>query len=119
MAKKIKKTDSYKVGTSDSDVRVAVDVGLGQRGTVKISFGTTSLVTTGTPVDLMVGKASAIKGRLLTVETLVTDVSTMTNKMSATVKLSGGPSPKTVTTPGEVTEQGDSAIFQTLVLFKE
>ena len=119
MAKKIKKTDSYKVGTANADVKVGVDVGLGQRGTTKITLSTTPLVTVGAPVSLTVGKGSDIKGKLLTIETLVTDVSTMTNKMSVAVKLTGGPSSKTITTPGEVTDSGDSVIFQTLVLFKE
>lgn len=119
MIKKIRKNDFYKVGTSDSDVKASVDVGLGQRGTVKVTLGTTSLATTGAPLGLNLGKGSELQGKLLTVETLVTDVSTMTNKMSVALKLSGGPSSKTITTPGEVTDPGDSVIFQTLVLIKE
>ena len=119
MAKKIRKNGIYKVGINNGDIIVSLDVGLGQRGTTKITLGTSTIATSGVPVSLTVGKGDALKGKLLTLETLVTDVSTMANKMSVTVKLSGGASGKTILNPGDVTSSGDSVIFQTLVLFKE
>lgn len=118
MARKTRKNDDYKVGAGDADVKIAVDVGLGQRGTAKVSLAGRSLATTAAPLSLTIGPRDDVAGKLLTIETVVTDVSTMTNKMSVTVKLSGGPSAKTVTNTGEVSDAGDSIIFQTLVLLR-
>jgi hypothetical protein len=120
MAKKVKKTDSYKVGTGNQKVKASVDVGLGQLGFVKMSLDRKPLVSTGAPVGLQtLGSPSELAGKLLIVETVVTDVSIMTNKMSVTHKLIGGPAPKTITVTDEVMEQGDSLLFQASVLFKE
>jgi hypothetical protein len=121
VAKKQKKTSFYKVGTSDgADILASVDVGLGQDGFVTISLDRTAIVSAPAPIGMLrVGTAAEVKGKLLIVEAKVTDVSTMTNKMSVSVMLTGGPSPKLVQQPGEVAAQGDSILFETAVLFRQ
>jgi hypothetical protein len=120
MATKQKRTDSYRVGKGTKNVTVSVDVGLGQLGGVKLSVDKKPIVSAPAPLGLLdLGPGSALKGKLLIFETLVTDVSIMTNKMSVVIKLTGGTSPKTITTNGEVVEQLESILFQTLVLIKE
>ena len=120
MAKKEKKTDSYAVGKGTKDVKVSIDVGLGQLGSVKLSVDKSPIASVPAPLGLQnLGPGSALKGKLLIAEVLVTDVSIMTNKMSVVLKLTGGAASKTITTNGEVVDQGDSILFQIFVLIKE
>jgi hypothetical protein len=120
VAKKQKKTSFYKVGTNAADILASVDVGLGQTGFVTISLDQTPIVSAPAPIGLLrVGAAADVKGKLLIVETKVTDVSIMTNKMSVAVKLTGGPADKLVPQPGEVAEQGESILFETTILFRQ
>jgi hypothetical protein len=120
MAKKIKKSDSYKVGTGTERIKAAVDVGLGQLGFVKMSLDKKPIVSTGAPVGMQtLGTPSELAGKLLLIETAVTDASIMTNKMSVTHKLTGGVAAKTIRVLDEVAAPGDSILFQTFVLFKE
>ena len=121
MAKKQKKNDTYKVGTTGgAKIKVAVAVGLGQLGAVKLFLERRLITAGGAPLgQTIVGTADELKGKLMTVETRVDDVSLMTNKMSVVIRLVGGPTPKVITTDGLVTNQGDSIIFDTAVLFRE
>jgi hypothetical protein len=120
MASKQKKTDSYKVGTGNNTIEVALDVGLGQLGAVKIALDKKTLVIAAAPMGQQpVGRAKDVVGKLLIVETMVTDVSIMTNKMSVVIQLIGGPSAKTITLTDEVPAEGESILFETFVLFKE
>jgi hypothetical protein len=66
-----------------------------------------------------IGPGAGLDGELLIVETLVTDVSTKTDKMQVIVTLEGGPRPKTVKADGEVGSAGDSILFRTFVAFRE
>lgn len=119
MAKKIKKTDAYRIASGNEKIQVAVDVGLGQLGFVKISLGTKPVASAGAPVGLQtLGTRDELADKLLIIEAVVTDVSIMTNKMSVIVKLTGGPAPKTVRVTDEVVDQGDSIIFQISVLLR-
>ena len=121
MAKKIDKNDSYRVGKKSAAViRASVDVGLGQDGFVKLSLDNKPLLGTFAPVGLLaLGTAYAVKEKLLVVQVKVTDVSVMTNRMSVTVRLTGGPSAKSITVPAEVSDDGDSVLIEVFVLFRE
>ena len=120
MAKKQKKTDSYAIGKGKNDVTVSVDVGVGQLGSVQISLDKTPIVSAPAPLGLQnLGSGEALKGKLLIVETKVTDVSVMTNKMSVVLKLNGGAAAKTITVNDEVADQGASVLFQNFVLLEE
>ena len=121
MAKKQKKTDFYRVGSTPGAAIIAsVDVGLGQQGFVSMFLDKTPILSAPAPVGLQrVGTAADVKGKLLIVETKVTDVMELTNKMSVTVRLAGGRAVKLITQPGEVAEQNDSILFQTIVLLRE
>jgi hypothetical protein len=120
MAKKQEKNSSYKVGSGTSEIRAAVDVGAGQKGTVSVALDRKSLrKNAATPVaPVKLGAAEDVEGKLLIVETAVTDVIGMTNKMSVTVRLTGGPSPKNVPDSTEV-DDGETVLFQTFILLKE
>jgi hypothetical protein len=120
VAKEIETRDLYRVGTSGADVKVSVDVGLSQEGMTKVLLGTTPIVTTSPPIgQLNIGPGAGLDGELLIVETLVTDVSTKTDKMQVIVSLEGGPKPKTLKADGEVSSAGDSILFRTFVAFRE
>jgi hypothetical protein len=121
MAKKLEKNDSYRVGKkAGAIIRASVDVGLGQDGFVKMSLDRKAIIGTAAPIGLLaVGTAAEVKEKLLVVQSKVTDVSVMTNRMSVAIRLTGGPSPKTITVPAEVTDQGDSILIEVFVLFRE
>lgn len=121
MAKKVEKNDSYRVGKkAGALIRASVDVGLGQDGFVKMSLDKKLLIGTAAPLgQLAVGTAGEVIDKLLIVQAKVTDVSVMTNRMSVVVKLVGGPSPKTITVPAEVSDQGDSVLIEVFILFRE
>jgi len=115
----VERKTSYRVATA-GDVSVAVDVGLGQIGTITLFLEDAELVA-GAEAPLpprVLGAGTALAGRLLTIEVTVTDVSIMTNQMSVVVRLEGGTAPKTITANAEVDEEGDSRDFRVFVLFK-
>jgi hypothetical protein len=119
--RKVQKRDSYSVGAGNRAIAAAVDVGLGQIGTVTMSVGRNTIVDgeeAPLPPDEL-GQGDDLKGKLLLVEVTVTDVSAMTNKMSVAVRLTGGRTTKKVTVSDEVEEEGDSLFFQVFVLFQE
>jgi hypothetical protein len=119
MAKKQERNDFYKVGAGNATIKAAVDVGLGQLGAVKMFLDKKLIVNTSAPIgQQLLGSAKDVVGKLLIVETVVTDVSIMTNKLSVVIMLTGGPSPKTIIRTDEV-EDGESTLFETFVLFRE
>ena len=59
------------------------------------------------------------KAEIADVQVKVTDVSVMTNRMSVTVRLTGGPTAKSITVPAEVSDDGDSVLIEVFVLFRE
>ena len=120
MAKKQEKNASYKVGKGTSEITAAVDVGAGQKGTVSMALDKKSVKKKAdTPVAAVkLGAAKDVLGKLLIVETAVSDVIPMTDKMKVTVKLEGGPSPRNVTSTAEEGE-AETVLFQTFVLLKE
>lgn len=116
--KKVKKQDTYAVGSKAESIRASVDVGVGQLGTISMRVDEKLVGISPSPVGQRdLGTAQSLAGRLLLVEALVTDVSIMTNKMSVIVHLSGGKSVKKVTAKDEVTEDGESMLFQTFIRF--
>ncbi len=117
---KVQKRDSYSVGKGTRDITAAVDVGLGQIGTVAMFVEKKPIVDGEAPIaPESLGEGNTLKDKLLLVEATVTDVSVMTNKMSVVVRLNGGRTTKKVTAAGEVAEDGDSIFFQIFVLFEE
>ena len=124
MAKTVEKgekNESYRVGTkAGAVIRASVDVGLGQDGFVKVSLDRKAIIATAAPIGLLaIGTAAEVKDKLLVVQAKVTDVSVMTNRMSVAIRLTGGRSPKTITLPAEVSEEGDSVLLEVFVLFRE
>lgn len=112
--------DIYRVGKSGRDITVSVDVGLGQEGMAKVILDTTTIVITSPPIgQLNLGPGPGLDGQLLIVETLVVDVSTMTDDMRVVVTLDGGSRTKVITADGAVAAAGDSLLFRTFVVFQE
>ena len=122
MAKKIAKVserDSYSVGTGTRDITAAVDVGLGQIGTVTMSLEDDVVADEEAPLPpRTLGKGQDLVDQILLVEVTVTDVSVMTNKMKVVVRLAGGSASKRVEATGEVQDEGESVFFTIAVRFK-
>ena len=122
MAKKIAKVserDSYSVGTGTRDITAAVDVGLGQIGTVTMSLEDDVVADEEAPLPPQtLGKGQDLVDQILLVEVTVTDVSVMTNKMKVVVRLAGGSASKRVEATGEVQDEGESVFFTIAVRFK-
>lgn len=122
MAKKtarVRERDSYSVGTGTRDITAAVDVGLGQIGTVTMSLEGDILAEEETPLPPeSLGKGEDLIDQVLLVEVTVTDVSIMSNKMKVVVRLAGGSTTKRVEATATVQEEGDSVFFEIAVRFK-
>jgi hypothetical protein len=122
MAKKtarVRERDSYSVGTGTRDITAAVDVGLGQIGSVTMSVEEDVVAEGEAPLPPQsLGLGTDLVGKLLLVEVTVSDVSVMTNKMKVIVKLGGGASAKRIEAVAEVQEEGDSVFFEIFVRIK-
>jgi len=112
----------YQIGKGAAVIKASVDVGLGQEGFVSMALDDKKLfpgVKRAPLARQSLGKASALLEKFLIVETRVSDVSKMTNKMSVTVNLTGAAEGKKVVTTDEVEKDGDEIRFRTFVLFQE
>jgi hypothetical protein len=101
-------------------VFVTVDVDAAQKGQVSLFLDQTLLGRFTAPVpshDL--GLADDLLRKLLTVDALVSDVSTKTDALQIRVTLTGGPEAKTVQADTEAPGPGGSAQFRIFVLLKE
>jgi hypothetical protein len=107
-----KKTqDQYPVDTAD--VFLSLGIGEGQFGTTDVFIGTTSILRATGPIgSLRLGSGPAIKGKKLLVRSVISDVSTKTNKMSVSYRLNGGKGTKNLVVNDNVAE-GKSVVFDT------
>jgi hypothetical protein len=107
-----KKTDDgYAVATAE--VFLSVSIGEGQFGTTDVFVGGTPILRASGPIgNLRIGAGPMIKGKNLLVRSLVSDVSTKTNKMSVTYRLNGGTTKKSLVVKEDV-EDGKSLLFDT------
>jgi hypothetical protein len=123
MATKVKEKEViYNIGKGAGVIEASVDVGLGQEGFVSMAIDEKKLFSGVKRAPLApqsLGKGSTLLERFLIVETRVSDVSKITNKMSVTVNLTGAETSKKVVTTDEVDKEGDEIRFRTFVLFQE
>lgn len=114
MADRVKVADAYQVGAAD--VVLSLSIGEGQIGTSDVSLGGNPLLrATGSIGHLRIGSGPAVKGKKLLVKSVVNDVSSMTNKMSVTYRLTGGKGTKVLTTKGSVNKAGAMLVFETTI----
>ncbi len=108
----------YKVDGTSAVVAVA-NIGEGQEGGWAIGFDPSAITKGSVPRQVPIGPGAEIKGKILQVVVTAVDVLTATNRLSAAVEISGGPEGrKTVEHPSIVGQDGDTAIFTTLVIFE-
>jgi len=112
MPEKVTTNDTYRVG--NGDVFISLAIGEGQFGTSDVSIDGTRLVrSSGSIGGLRVGAGPRVKGKDLKVRSVVSDVSTMTDRMSVTYRLNGGQGTKSITAKGKVDKAGKMLIFET------
>ena len=63
----------------------------------------------------MVGKGASIKGKTLSIKSVVTDVNDMTNHVSISYELTGGATLQTVKAEADVEHEGDSVIYRATI----
>lgn len=103
---------TYELG--DGDVFLSLAIGEGQFGTSDVSVGSSRILrSSGSIGRLHLGSGPEIKGKKLKVKSVVSDVSTMTDRMSVTYQLTGGSGPKSIVARGKVDKAGASLIFET------
>lgn len=108
--------DDYPV-VSAQDVRLSVSIGEGQTGLVSVFLGGTRVSRTPAPIELLVGKGSVLRDKLLEVRTIVNDVNNQTNKMSVTYQLTGGVEPLECISKGEVLRENEPLDFTAVFSF--
>lgn len=112
MPERVTTNDTYKVG--NGDVFISLAIGEGQFGTSEVSIDGTRLVrSSGSIGGLRVGAGPKVKGKDLKVRSVVSDVSTMTDRMSVTYRLNGGQATKSIVAKGKVDKAGKMLIFET------
>jgi hypothetical protein len=95
------------------DVRLTVTIGDGQTGVVSVYVdGTLITRVAGGVGQLLLGTGATLNGRVLHVRTLVTDVMSLTNRMSVSYVLSGLTSPCVTGHTGDVDNDGDQLTFK-------
>ena len=110
MPDRVTTNETYSVGTAD--VFLSLAIGEGQFGTSDVTIGATNVLrSSGSIGRLRIGSGANVKGKTLKVTSVVSDVSTMTDKMSVTYQLSGGEASKAITARGKVNRAGAMLIF--------
>ena len=102
------------------DVRLTVAIGDGQTGVVSVYLdGTLITRVPGGIGQLLLGSSAALNGRVLHVRTIVTDVMSLTNRMSVSYVLSGLALPCVTTHSGDVDNDGDQLTFKAYFRFQQ
>jgi hypothetical protein len=104
----------YKVGKGN--VSLTVVVGEAQLGASLVRLGDKE-IGNGDIEKLIVGKGDDLIGAKVSIKTVVADINDMTNRTSITLLLEGGPVPAKHTLAVEVDDNGDSAIYRSVVEF--
>jgi hypothetical protein len=95
------------------EVRLTVTIGDGQTGVVSVYVdGTLITRVAGGVGQLLLGTSATLTGRVLHVRTLVTDVMSLTNRMSVSYVLAGLTAPCVTTHTGDVDNDGDQLTFR-------
>jgi hypothetical protein len=95
------------------DVFLSLTIGEGQHGTSDVFLDDKRLLrASGTIGKLLLGHGPDLVGRILTVRSVVNDVSTTTNRMSVTCRLNGGESAEEFVAKGKVEESGAPLVFE-------
>ena len=95
------------------EVRLSVTIGDGQTGVVSIYLdGTLITRVAGGVGQLLLGTSATLTGHVLHVRTLVTDVMSLTNRMSVSYVLSGLSAPCVTGHTGDVDNDGDQLTFR-------
>ena len=100
------------------EVRLTVTIGDGQTGVVSVYMDATLITRVpGGVGQLLLGTSATLAGHVLHVRTLVTDVMSLTNRMSVSYVLSGLSAPCVTTHTGDVDNDGDQLTFRAYFRF--
>jgi hypothetical protein len=98
---------------ADADVSISVIIGEGQTGASSVFLDSTQLVRASNHIgDLRVGPGRQVTGKSLLVQSIVNDVSVLSDRMSVTYVLKGGQQNQTFIARGEVTQPGGLLFFE-------
>jgi hypothetical protein len=108
----------YKVGAAPL-ITARVIIGDAQQGGWAMGFDPSSVKKGSEPDPVPVGSAAEVKDRVLQIITTAVDVRPETNRLSATTTIAGGPDgQKSVVQMVDDGNDGDTAVFTTLVIFE-
>lgn len=101
--------------TRNRDIFLSVTIGEGQFGTSDVMVDKDQILrASGSIGKLRVGNGKDLAGKTLNVLSVVSDVSTATNRMSVTYKLTGGQTTSEFTARGQVTKAGAFLEFEAI-----
>ncbi len=105
---------------ADRRVSVTAQVGAAQDGHITMLLDDEEIAECPAPVGpIDLGPGMRLVGRLLTVDSFITDVSPHTDAVRLTVRLEGGPEPCVIPLEDQVDTPGGTLNLRVLVLFKE
>jgi hypothetical protein len=96
----------------NKNVFLALTIGEGQFGTSDVFLEDARVLRASGPVKVLLGGGSDIAGKTVIVRSVVNDVSSATNRMSVTYRLTGGAAAEEFIARGKVVNAGDLLIFE-------
>lgn len=96
----------------NKNVFLSLTIGEGQFGTSDVFLDDDHVLRASGPLKVLLGNGSDIVGETVIVRSVVNDVSSATNKMSVTYRLTGGAAAAEFVAKGKVVDAGDLLIFE-------
>ena len=110
-------TQTYRIKSSDAEVRLSVEVGDGQVGGTSLLLDRTILGSGGAVNNVLIGTCKELRFKTLRCTTRVHDVNVLTNKTSVTYEFTGGVEDKEFPYQVEVNEEGGYATYSIAFIF--
>jgi len=105
---------SYPVNSND--VYLTVIIGEAQLGSSSVTLDS-EILCTGEIKDLKIGNGNDIKGKMLRVKSIVSDINDNTNRTSIIYRFKGGKADTEYLLEETVSQDGDSIIYRAYIKF--
>ena len=102
---------------TDKPVTLTVVIGDGQLGSSYVQLDGTKITSGEKISNFTIGAGVQIKGKVLRIKSIVSDVNDMTNHTSISYQLKGGVKDATYALESTVANEGDSVLYRAEIAF--
>ena len=108
--------DPSYVVSDGAELQLTVVIGEGQVGLSTVLLDTTPVVSNQEAItDQPIGAGQDVRGKTLVVDTIVNDVNPLTNRVTVTYELTGGPAPQTFVASGTASAAGAATFVEAMI----